>query len=382
MSTRPLASRGAIDLGGTVRGIHQHRGRHRVAARVGVLRADQRQQFAARTGPRDAVHRVVRVVAGVVLGTRRDDRAVHARARGRRGLLEHAAQERAVGVERQAELGVDEVRDGVVRQHVAGQALLRVALRGKEVELTALLAHQHVRAGDVCAARQVEADERNLARAPLDIADGGAVGRETAGPGRARRAPCASRAPHRGAGATTVAAPVMKPCARKSRRVTGACATRASAARSDRAHVSWRFDDQHGCVSRLDSNQSISVAPPERGTASGLGTSRRCAWPPPAHGCSVRQCVGQSVGPSSPGSPARTVSLRAARVRAGRADHRCRSADRSHVLAAFAPHRRGSTAEIQAREVTAPRAAMSRSARCSTASPAARSKSGARTGTP
>jgi hypothetical protein len=74
-------------------------------------------------------------------------------------------------VEHQAELFIDEVRRGAVRQHRARQTELRVTLRRQEVELTALLADEHVRAGDVRAAREVEADERDLARALLDVAD-------------------------------------------------------------------------------------------------------------------------------------------------------------------------------------------------------------------
>ncbi len=54
------------------------------------------------------VHRVVRVVAGVVLGARRDHGAVDASRRGRRHAVEDAAQERAVAVEREAEPRVRE----------------------------------------------------------------------------------------------------------------------------------------------------------------------------------------------------------------------------------------------------------------------------------
>ena len=65
------------------------------------------------------------------------------------------------------------------------------------------------------------------------------------------------------AGATTVAAPVMKPCARKSRRVTGRlcdpCLQRL--VETERAFLA-RFDNQHGCViPDLESDQSISTAP-------------------------------------------------------------------------------------------------------------------------
>ena len=72
-----------------------------------------------------------------------------------RRLRQHAAQERAVGVEAQAELGVRPGRrcSGVMFE---GRPELRVALAGQQVELTAGTADQHVRAGDVRAAREVE----------------------------------------------------------------------------------------------------------------------------------------------------------------------------------------------------------------------------------
>ena len=70
---------GAVDLGRPHREVDHAGRRHRVAAGVRGTRADQRRRATVRAGLVDAVHRVVRVVAGVVLGTRRDDRAVDRR---------------------------------------------------------------------------------------------------------------------------------------------------------------------------------------------------------------------------------------------------------------------------------------------------------------
>ena len=112
----------------------------------------------------------MRIVAGVVLRSSRNHRAVDQRANGGVGhARHHAAQIGAVRMERQSEFGVDVIEPGRRvddrRNHVAGQTLLRVSIGRQEVELTALLADQHVRAGRVAAAREVEADERDLAGA-------------------------------------------------------------------------------------------------------------------------------------------------------------------------------------------------------------------------
>jgi hypothetical protein len=71
-------------------------------------------------------------------------------------------------VERETEVAVDEIVGrargiGRRRHHVARQAKLRIARGGQRVELPALLPDQHVRAHHVGAARQVDADERDLA---------------------------------------------------------------------------------------------------------------------------------------------------------------------------------------------------------------------------
>src|SRR6185503_3818950 len=80
---------------------------HRVAARIRVLRADQREDRAFGARALDAVERVVRIVAGVVLGAGRDHGAVDARGdTGRLEALVHTAQERAVAVEREPEARV------------------------------------------------------------------------------------------------------------------------------------------------------------------------------------------------------------------------------------------------------------------------------------
>ena len=102
---------------------------------------------------------------------------------------------------------------------VPGQPQLAVAGDRQEIELPLGTAHQHVGAGDVAAAREVEADERDLAGARGDAARARA-GLDVGGQGRAAR--CAVRASMPSSeGPITVAEPVMKLCARNSRRVRG-----------------------------------------------------------------------------------------------------------------------------------------------------------------
>ena len=134
----------------------------------------------------------------------------------------HAAQERAVAVEREPEARVACGRrcSSPVALAAAsatpgtwspGQTELAVAGRAQQVELTAFLADEHVRAGDVRAACEVEADERNLARAVLmpqpsrfaSICKSVASARE-------RRARIREQA-QEAAVDSTVAPPVMKP---------------------------------------------------------------------------------------------------------------------------------------------------------------------------
>ena len=118
------------------------------------------------------VHRIVRIGIGVVLRQRRNHRAVGVRPwpwRLARSL--HAAQMRAVRVIAQPEARVDEISGGAgIRHHGARQTQLAVAGHREEIELSLGTADQHVGAGDVAAAREVEADERNLAGARGDAA--------------------------------------------------------------------------------------------------------------------------------------------------------------------------------------------------------------------
>ena len=130
----------------------------------------------------DAVQRVVRVVAGIVIRTRRYDRTVQIGFNAGRHAREHAASECAVQVERQAEVGVgvgqSGDRVGKARDHVARQAALLVTLGADKVHLAAFAADQHVRVRHVGAAREIEGDERNLA---------GTVRRDVAGALQQRR---------------------------------------------------------------------------------------------------------------------------------------------------------------------------------------------------
>ena len=75
-STRPVTSLKRSILVGLKFRIDIHRRRHRVAARDTAARADQVDHAAARAGHRQRVKRVVRIVAGVIVGTRRDYCAV------------------------------------------------------------------------------------------------------------------------------------------------------------------------------------------------------------------------------------------------------------------------------------------------------------------
>jgi hypothetical protein len=150
---------GPIDLHGPYRGIlHRERG-HGVSAGSRALGSDERDQAAVGPGLVDAVHGVVGVVARVVGGAGADDAAIHVGPRGRRGLGEDAAQEGAVAVERQGQLAVDLARQA--RALEGRQAELQIALVREEIELPSRAAHQDVRAGDVGAPGQVEAQERN-----------------------------------------------------------------------------------------------------------------------------------------------------------------------------------------------------------------------------
>ncbi len=99
------------------------------------------------------------ITAPLMLGGRR-----HADA------LEDAARKRAVEVEQEAEAALDEVvgraaRVRRVRHHVARQPEPAVTGDRQEIALAALPARQHVRARHVGAAGEVDADERDLARA-------------------------------------------------------------------------------------------------------------------------------------------------------------------------------------------------------------------------
>jgi hypothetical protein len=78
--------------------------------------------------------------------------------------------ETRVGVIAVARSGRAWRRLGYARNLVARQTQLAIARRRQHVELTELLADQHVRAREVRAAREVEADERNLRAAAVDAA--------------------------------------------------------------------------------------------------------------------------------------------------------------------------------------------------------------------
>ncbi len=86
----------------------------------------------------------------------------------RRGMLASMTPGRGVEMEAQAKIEVGVVllqdRIGLARQHVTREALALITIRRQEVPLSAFLADQHVRAGDVGAACEVEGDERDLAR--------------------------------------------------------------------------------------------------------------------------------------------------------------------------------------------------------------------------
>jgi hypothetical protein len=128
------------------------------------------EPIAARPGLCDAIHRIVRVVAGVVLRPCRDGRTVHSAARGGLRARVHATQDGAVDMEGCAVLLVELVDQ--IGRHVAGQSQFRIAGRSQEVELAALLADQNVAAGEIRAAGKIEADEGYLARAARDAAAG------------------------------------------------------------------------------------------------------------------------------------------------------------------------------------------------------------------
>ncbi len=115
------------------------------------------------------MHRVVGVVARVVVRARRDGGAVNERFIAWRDGVHDAAAERAVQMEAQPEIEVRirQLQDRInqARNHVARKAHLLVTGRRHEILLAAFLADEHVRSEDVRAARKIEADERNLASA-------------------------------------------------------------------------------------------------------------------------------------------------------------------------------------------------------------------------
>ncbi len=92
------------DRGRLEQGI-DHVGRRRgVASRHARLVADEIQQLPARAGHGDAIHRVVRILAGVVLRHAADDRPVRAGSRRRRGgLRQHASENGSVGMPQETE---------------------------------------------------------------------------------------------------------------------------------------------------------------------------------------------------------------------------------------------------------------------------------------
>ena len=156
----------AIDLGRAHRRIHLRLGSLRLSAGVRVARTDQRQDVTVRTSLVYPIHRVVRVVVSIVVGAGTDDRAVGIVTRRLRGLRDDASQERAVRVERDAELQAD--LTSTVWRHARGQPELLVAVETQKVHLTPGSAHEGVRPRNVGSTCQIEGDEGHHASATGD----------------------------------------------------------------------------------------------------------------------------------------------------------------------------------------------------------------------
>ena len=118
----------------------------------------------------------MRVISRVVIRAGRDNGSVDVRSSRGANLGHYSASERAVEVESEAEIEIREVITLCIHEsgnHVARQAHLLVAGRVQEVTLAAFLSNQDIRVRDICTARQVETDERNLAGTVRDVAFSG-----------------------------------------------------------------------------------------------------------------------------------------------------------------------------------------------------------------
>ncbi len=140
-----------------------------VASGDARLVADEVEKRALGSGRRNAIHRVVGVLAGVILRHGTDHRPVGAGGRCRRGGLGlHTAQDRAVRMPQQAESAVG--KPGRRRHHVARHTHLAVARRGEEVGLAAFLTDDHFGPDQVRPTGKVEANHRKLAGRVLQAA--------------------------------------------------------------------------------------------------------------------------------------------------------------------------------------------------------------------
>ena len=170
---------GSINLGRLQFRIRHHGRNHRVATRHRVLGTGKRQDRTIRTGSRDTVKRVMRIVAGVVVRTGGNNCAVQLNTATGTHAGFHAALEGAVRMEGQSEVGIGiwQTRNRIVqsRDHVARQAELVVACGTEEIHLAAFPADQYVRARDIDATGKVEADERYFSGAAKRYAAAGRI---------------------------------------------------------------------------------------------------------------------------------------------------------------------------------------------------------------
>ena len=116
----------------------------------------------------------MRVIAGVIIGTRRNHAAIDIADRSA-SVFQNTHQHRAIGMKLQAQRIIDKIIVGArteqgeiggiePRHHVAGYAHLAVTRRGhRAIILPARTANQHVGAGNIGAAGQIETNERHLA---------------------------------------------------------------------------------------------------------------------------------------------------------------------------------------------------------------------------
>jgi hypothetical protein len=98
--------RRTIDLSRSQFRIHKHGRQHRIATGIRILRTCELQDRSVRSRPRDTVHRIVRVITGVVIRTGRDHGAVDVGLGARCQALHNPATERGIEVKAQAEVEV------------------------------------------------------------------------------------------------------------------------------------------------------------------------------------------------------------------------------------------------------------------------------------